>query len=1030
MWFPSSRQLAWGLALAGILGSFAPTPAAAQQTGTITGQVTDAAAGEPLAGAQVRVVGTSVRTSTNAEGRYTLRGVPAGRQVTMQAERVGFAEQARTVTVAAGGDATVNFAMQRAAVQLAEIVATATGERRRVEVGNAITQVNAGQLVENRPIANMSDLLTARVAGVQVLPGGMTGTQARVRIRGSSSLSLSNDPIYVIDGVRMQSASSSSSIGIGGSSPSRVSDLNPEEIESIEVVKGPSAATLYGTDAANGVIVIRTKRGRVGAPRWQLYTEQGIIEDRNEYPTAYRAFQSERKPGFTPTTASGGSQCFLADVARGACSQDSVTSYNLFSDPRATPLGTGRRQQYGLQVSGGSEAVRYFLSGESEDEVGVLRIPRFEMERLRRNGINILDEWERPNALSRVAGRANVNVNLSSKADIAIGTSYTHQSLRLPQHENNATGLGSNATGGPGTRVNTNAAGDTLFGYRAYAPGDIFQETVSQDIDRFIGTLNGNWRPLGWLTARSNLGVDYTSRLDQDICRRDTCVDFGTIRQGFKTDNRTSFYTYTVDGSASAEFQPRTWLQTRTTIGAQYYRDIFDRNGSSGSNLPPGATQISAAAVQTASESTSESRTFGVFLEENLTFGDRFFLTAGLRSDRNSAFGADFETVFYPKLAASYVISDERWFPEFGPLNELRLRAAYGASGVQPGTTDAVQFFGATQTRLEAQELPGVVFSALGNRNLRPERSEEVELGIDGTFFNDRVNAEFTYYNKSSRDALIARVLPPSLGTGGTTRFENLGEVRNWGYEGLLTAQLVQRPAFGWDVMLNGSTNSNRLESLGGVPPIIGATIRNIEGFPLNGWWQRPIESFNDANGDGIIGADEVVVGDTAVFMGYSIPRHEVAFTNGFDFANNRLRLVASFDYKGGSKQLYGTERIRCQNRGNCRGAIDPTAPLAEQAAAVAVRTASLGNTQAGYIVDNSYIRFRELSLNVSAPEAWAKRLFRGSSLSTTLSARNLKVWTDYPGVDPETGYGDDVRSDFQAQPPASYFQVRVNVGF
>ena len=1036
MRFRPPQGIARALALASILTLSALAPALAQNIGTISGRVTEGGSGEPLAGVQLSILGTNVRATTNAQGQYTLARVPA-RQVTVQVQRVGYAEQARSVSVASGGTTTLNFTMQTQAVQLAEIVTTATGERRRVEVGNAVNQVNAAQVVETGAVANMSDLLTARSPGVQVLPGAMTGTGARVRIRGTSSLSLSNDPIYFIDGVRMQSSSASSSIGIGGSSPSRVSDINPEEIESIEVVKGPSAATLYGTDAANGVIVIKTKRGRAGRPQWNVYTEQGIVEDRNEYPDAYRAFQSRTAPGFTPTTASGGSQCFLADRARGACVQDSVTSYNLYDDSRATPLGRGRRQQYGLQVSGGSEAIRYFLSGETEEEIGVLRIPQFEVQRLRRNNIAIRDEWMRPNALDRVSGRANINVTLSPKMDLAVSTGYTHINQRLPQHENNATGLGSNASGGPGVRVNVNSAGDTLFGYRAYAPGDIFQETVSQGVDRFIGTLTGNYRPLSWLSARSNAGIDFTNRVDQDICRRNTCVNFGQTRQGFKTDNRTSFYTYTLDGSASAEFQPRDWLQSRTTVGAQFYRDIFDRNGANGTNLPAGAVQVSAASVLSASESTSETRTFGLFLEENLSFGDRLFITGGLRSDRNSAFGADFETVVYPKLAVSYVVSDEEWFPELnGGINELRFRSAYGASGVQPGTIDAVQYYLGTSTRIETAEIPGVVFSALGNPSLKPERSTELELGVDGTFLQNRFNAEFTYYNKRSTDALIAQVLPPSLGTGASTRFANLGEVRNWGYEALVTAQLVQARAFGWDVTLNGSRNSNELIDLGkdatgrDIPTIVGATTQQREGYPLNGWWQRPITSFADKNGDGVLGVDEVTVGDTAVFMGYSTPRTEIAFTNGFNFANKRVRLVGSFDYKGGSKQLQGTERIRCQNRANCRGALDPTAPLAEQARAVAVRSAALANTQAGYIEDNSFVRFRELALNMSAPDSWAARMFRGRSLSATVSARNLKLWTDYSGVDPETGYGDDVRSDFQAQPPSTYVTLRINVGF
>lgn len=1020
-----------GLLIAALIAGLA-SPVAAQQTGTITGRVTDAATGEGLAGAQVSIVGTGIRATTNPQGQYSLRNVPA-RQVTMLAQRVGFAEMSRTATPPAGAALTVNFDMQQQALQLAEIVTTATGERRRVELGNAVSQINVSQLVENRPVANMADLLTARAPGVQVLPGNQTGTGARIRVRGTSSLSLANDPIYIIDGVRMQSSTGSSSIGVGGSIPSRVNDLNPEEIESIEVVKGPSAATLYGTDAANGVIVIKTKHGSAGPPRWNAYTEQGIIQDWNDYPTAYRAFRSNIGPGFTAanaTTPSGGRQCFVYEVARGSCSQDSVTSFNLFEDSRATPLGTGRRQQYGLQVNGGSETVRYFVAGEWEDEVGILRTSAFEVERLSRLGVPILDEQFRPNAFDRVSGRANLNVALTPAFDVTVNTNYIHLNQRLPQSDNNTTGLLSNAFGGPGTRFNTTAAGDSLLGFRTFTPGDIFQETVTQGVDRFLGSLNLNWRPMAWLTGRGDFGVDYTARVDEDICRRGNCSDFGTSRLGFKLDNRTNFYTYTANTSATGEFQPRSWLQSRTTVGVQFVRDVFDRNGATGNNLPPGAISVSAGAVLSASESTSETRTLGAFVEQNLDFYDRLFVTAGLRSDRNSAFGADFATVLYPKLAASYVISEENWFPRVGALDEFRLRAAYGASGVQPGTTDALQFFGSTQARLDNAELPGVVFSALGNRDLKPERSTELELGADGTFFSSRVNAELTYYTKRSRDALVATILPPSLGTGNTTRFENLGEVRNWGVEGLLSAILVQQPRFGWDVTVSGSRNSNRLEDLGDVPPIIGTTIRQVEGFPLNGYFQRPIVSFGDANGDGLIGADEIVIGDTAVFLGYSVPRTEVSFTNGFDLLNRRIRLTALLDYKGGHKLLNGTERIRCQNRQNCRGLLDPTASLFEQARATAL-VADPSRTQAGFFEDASFVRFRELGLNLTAPESWAKR-FGGTSLSATIAARNLHVWTDYSGIDPESNYvsSGDVPSDFQTAPPPSYVTVRLNVGF
>jgi len=1026
---PSSGSRARPLALAAalLLGGWLP---AAAQTGAVSGRVTTATTGQPLSGVQVSVVGTSLGAVTATDGRYTVRGVPA-RQVTLRALRVGLGQQARTVTVTAGATATLDFSLTETAVQLAPVVTTATGEQRRVEVGNSTTRVEVAELVRTAPIANMSDLLTARAPGVQVLPGNQTGVGARVRIRGTSSLSLSNDPIYVIDGVRMQSSCGSSSIGVGGSLPCRVNDVNPEEIESIDVVKGPSASALYGTAGANGVIVIQTKRGRAGRPVWNVYAEQGIVEDHNQYPVAYRAWRTGATAA-TNSTRSNNVQCFLRDLASGLCTQDSLTSFNLFADPQTTPLGTGHRQQYGVQVSGGSEAIRYFVSGEWEGETGILKIPSFDLARLDRAGVQLLDEWRHPNGLTRASARVNVSAQLSSTIDVNLSTNYINLDQRLPQNDNNTTGLLSSGFGGPGFKYNTTTAGDSLWGYRAFTPGDIFQETVNQGIDRFIGSLNANWRPFGWLTGRGNFGVDYASRVDTDLCRFATCADFGTSRQGFKRDNRSGFWVYTVDANATATFNPRPWLNSRTVVGAAYTRDLFDRNGAFGQYLPPGATQITAGSFYTANEATDETRTFGTFVEEALAIRERLYLTAGVRSDRNSAFGADFKTVLYPKFSASWLLSEEPFMPSPGWLGDLRLRAAYGASGVQPRTTDAAAYFSTGAAKLDNVETSGLVLNALGNRDLKPERSAELEVGGDVGLFGNRLQTQLTYYNKVSTDALISRVLAPSLGTNTGTaapsRVENLGKVRNWGWEWQIDGQLVQRANFGWDVTIAGSHNSNRLEELGDQPEIVTSTQnRQRKGFPLNGYWQQPY-TYDDANGDGILALSELTVSDSVAFLGYSQPRTEITLTNGIDLFRRLVHISALVDHKGDYMLYNGTERIRCQNRLNCRGLADPSAPLDEQAAALAV-TASASRTQAGYIEPASFWRLRELSVTLDASR-FAHRV-RGRSLSLTLSARNVKTWSSYSGLDPESNYGqDDIPNDFQTLPPPSYFTARINLGF
>jgi TonB-linked SusC/RagA family outer membrane protein len=978
----------------------------------------------------VILVGTAHGVGTNSEGQYTLRNVRPG-TVELRVLRVGYAEQKQTVTVGAGETTTADFAMAPAPVALAPIVTTATGEQRRVELGNSIAQVNADSINNTRAVSNIGDLLNSRAAGVTVYGGVQTGAGIRIRIRGTSSLSLSNNPIYVIDGIRVEGTTGASSISVGGTTASRVGDLNPEEIESIEIVRGPSAATLYGTDAANGVIVITTKKGIPGRTQWTYYTEQTAITDRNDYPTAYRAWRTGTTSG-TTSTPSNTVQCFLTQVAAGTCARDSLTSFNLHDDDETTPYGIGYRQQHGLQLSGGSERIRYFVHGEWEDEDGVTKVPEFEERYLSTRGLSLRDEMRDPNALRRITGRANIGFAPRDNLDLSVHTGYTSLDMRLPHSDDSGTaGIAANTYGGPGFKYNLNSAGDTLYGWREFTPRDVYEAVTTQAIERLISSVSANWRPRDWLAVRSNFGIDYINRVETQLCRFGDCA-LADDRLGFKEDNRSNYYLYTLDAGGTATRQLTDVVESQTTLGLQVARNVFHRNGAFGDELPPGATTVSAGAIKAADEATTESRTVGAFLEQRFAYRDRLFVTGAIRSDRNSAFGADFETVFYPKFSLSWVVSEEDFFPTSGWLSQLRFRTAYGASGVQPGTTDAVQFYTTTRTIGESGEATGVVFSTLGNSELKPERSTEFEVGFDGGLFNGRVSLELTYYNKVSKDALVERTLPPSIGTGSTERFENLGEVLNRGWEAFIDAQLIDTDRFGWNISATGSTNKNELVSLGGQPPIIiSSTLRNVEGYPLNGWWSRRLVSFNDANSDGIITLSEIVVSDQPEFHGYSSPRREAAFTNTFQFLEGRLRLAAMMDYKGGHLVYNNTERIRCASRNNCSGLINPNASLFEQARTVMVRE-HVSRSVAGFLEKGDFLRFRELALTFAPSDDWAARLFRGRSLMATVAVRNLgMLWTEYTGVDPEAfGTTGDAPSSFQAFGPPTYFSFRLNLGF
>ena len=304
------------------------------QEASVTGRVTGARTGEPLADARVMVLGTSLAVPTNADGRYTLRNVPPG-TIDIRVLRVGFNEQKKSVTITRGAQATLDFAMSPSVVQLQEVVTTATGEQRKVELGNALSTISAPQRVEETPISNIADLLVAKAPGVIMNPPNMTGAAPVIRIRGLNSLSLSNAPIMIVDGVRYFSSAVSG--GVGGTNISLMNNLSPEEIEDIEIVKGPSAATLYGTDAANGVIVVTTRKGKAGVARWSWFAEPGVVDDRNNYPSTYAIW------GHNPSTGKV-SRCQLATMTATTCVSDSVTSINIAKDASVSPIVLGNNR--------------------------------------------------------------------------------------------------------------------------------------------------------------------------------------------------------------------------------------------------------------------------------------------------------------------------------------------------------------------------------------------------------------------------------------------------------------------------------------------------------------------------------------------------------------------------------------------------------------------------------------------------------------------------------------------------------------
>jgi TonB-linked SusC/RagA family outer membrane protein len=1007
---------------------------------TISGKVSARDTNEPLTDSRVIVVGTSIFTVTNAEGRYTLRNVPPG-ALEVRVLRVGYTEQKRAVTVTAGQPTTLDFTLDRTLVVLQEVVTTATGQQRRSELGNSVATLDVEKKIAESPIKNMGDLLVAKAPGVQVLPSNMTGGGSRVRVRGTSSLSLSNDPIYVIDGIRLTSQGTSLTIGVGGTAPSRVNDLNPEEIENIEIVKGPSAATLYGTDASNGVIVITTKKGRAGAAKWSAFGEGGMIFDLNDYPAQYAIL------GHTPAAPATVARCYLWQTSAGAsangptCIKDSTSINNLFADPDLTMIKQGSRGQGGLQVSGGTENLTYFVSGTVQREIGPLGMPAYDLRRFDSLGVGVSEKWKRPNALRQGSFRNNLRAAISPKLDLNVQMGYIKLDQRLPQVDNNVNSFWYNAEVGPGFKgpgpgyAGVGSRGQPLFGYASFTPGDIFQFYTNQNIQRFIGSFNPDYRPKSWLSTRGDFGIDLTNNQEFRLCELQQCPDFGTQRQGIARDARRNLRSLTGIWTASATWNPIPSIVARTTPGLQYSAFQDDRADAEGDQLPPGAQTPADGTIPIVRAGTTLQKTLGAFIEEQVTFRDRLTVTGAVRSDQNSAFGTDFQRVYYPKASVSWVMSEESFFPHWDWLSYFRPRASFGASGVQPGPNDAARTFATTITNIASTDVGGLRSNLLGNAKLKPERSTEFETGFDMRILNSRINLELTYYNKLSKDALIDQTLAPSGGTANNTLKANLGSVKNYGYEALINSQVLNHKLVSWDLTFSGAYNTNKLITLGkdptgkDIPPIIGTTISQKPGYPLNSYWTRPFK-WGDANNDGIITPSEVTIGDTAIWQGYSQPRLELSVTNGIELFNHRLRLTALVDHKSGYKVLNSEQQFLCQQSVSCKAISSLEVPLAIQARAIANRFTPV-QTSFGYVEDNSFTRIRELSATYNFPDQFIRKYVRAAGASVNVGIRNIAVYTDWTGVDPEQNYGQgDTQQTLLTAGPPRYYTARINLRY
>ena len=1028
-------------------GAAASTRADRQQQGigTVSGRVTDGALNAPLGQVSVRIDGTTRGTVSGADGAYTLSGLTPG-TYEVTARRVGYQSLTKEVTVVADRPARLDFPLAPAPTRLDEVVTTAVGEQRRYQVGTDISTINADSITPTAPITSLTDLISARAPGVTVLEtSGMAGAGEAIRIRGLSSLVLQNDPILIVDGVRQDNSAggdiSTSFFAVLGTTthptPSRLNDIDFSDIASIDVLKGPSASTEYGTDAANGVIVITTKHGTAGRPAWRISAEQTASGIPVTFPPGYYSW------GHTTDGTNTAVNCplvsaFLAPASStsGACLVDSVTQENPLNDPATSIFRTGNRGKYDLSVGGGSEVVRYFVSGGLTNETGVIGMPPVFTELADTANLGLPRAALRPNSEQQRSVRANTAITLGRSADLTASGSYLSTYQETPDASLLYQGVfTAPALGGPEHSYGYGSSGASA---KFTTPLAHLTELGSQNTNRVTGGLTANWRPTTWFVGHATVGLDHGSQLNEEINYPLANESYENQQGSFLglTDVTTDVYTVDLRGTATASLTRG--LRAVTSGGLQMVDVRLAGQSAYAQNITATNLTLNGATGPAVAQLGTRQATLGGYGEEELSVEDRLFLTGALRIDAASGFGGAYNTAAYPKASVSWLALSD------GPTT-IRVRGAFGESGVQPLNGAALRLYRPAVVTIGSGGTPltGTQLDWPGNPNLRPERSAEIEGGIDIDAWANRVSVELTGYSKTTHDALV------NVNLGGTfanlTYQENIGEVRNTGVEAGATIEMVQSRVVAWDVAVNASVNRNVLLAL--APDVMSQTVfgtgveyRQAVGFPLYGIWASHV-AYSDANRDGLLAPSEVTLADTATYAGASLPTREISVSTHLGLWRGAVTVSGLVDYRGGYK--IANEVVAYADQiGKTRPINDPTAPLWLQARAV---ENAQGQINALNVEDGSFVRVRELGVTYAVPRSLTRAL-RMQSVTVTGAVRNLALWTRYTGVDPEvsntgganiqtvptTGgeaVNNDVREDYGAVPLARYWVVRLNVG-
>ena len=689
-----------------------------------------------------------------------------------------------------------------------------------------------------------------------------------------------------------------------------------------------------------------------------------------------------------------------------------LISHDVMSEPNA--LRNGGISKMSLSASGGSDRYSFFVSGSRDNEEGVN-----------------LNNYARLGSL-----RGNFSFVPSTKLSFNTTIAYSQNHVRLPLNDNISSGLIiSSYLAIPG-RLYPYPAGLNYFTILPAFANTYDNQTRS---DRFILGTSAEYKPVSWFSNKFRVGLDMNiGQAELYFPLQPAGLDPFTAHASFDLVNTKGFLgegrplnqdlTFNYDGTVTRQLSST--LVSNSSFGVQFLSNAYHRTDAYGQDLGSlGIRSVSAAAVTTGGEQDTTQKSIGFYVQQQAAWRDRLFLTGAVRVDNNSAFGSKLNHVFYPKASLSYVISEEPFFRLPG-VDELRLRAAWGQAGNSPGPFDAIRSYTTSVETTPTGTVSALRYGSVGNPNLRPERGSEIELGFESALVGGRLGLDVTYYNKTTRDALLPVAVPPSTGFAGT-QLQNLGKIANSGFEIVLNATPLRRTPLTIETTLSLSTNNNRLISFGDAraPIVFGdyAPVQRYQvGYPLAGFWALKRVRSMTANGTALVknAAGQPILDPVSVYMGPSVPTREMAFSSDF-IVFEKLRLHSLFDYEGGDYQ-FNVKDWRRDRAGVSWATVNPQANPDE----VLARKFAAENYFD--IQKADFVKLRDLSLSYDLPAAVVGRFADHATLM--LAGHNLKIWTKYGGADPEVNFDGGsstfTRNDSWTVPTPRRYTFSVALGF